>query len=152
MISYALAWCHLGLCLVLLAGTLHSQDKGVDQTQGSGKSENAAIEWNILKERLNSLGQEYCVEYDADSLGVSIRKNGKTEEKYGFFHWDERQFGRLELIKIRDNEAIVVKSDVRVEVKAPLFGRWRVEDCNRTSSMRLPPVGKVVTGIRVGSP
>lgn len=88
MILYALACCNLCLCLLLLVGTLHSRDKDVDQSQGSGKSENGAIEWNILKERLNSLGQEYCVEYDADSLDVSIRKNGKTEGKYGFFHWD----------------------------------------------------------------
>lgn len=79
MVLSALACCNLSLCLVFLAGALNSRDKDVGQSQDSGKSGNDAIEWNILKERLNSLGQEYCVEYDVSGLGVTIRREGKTK-------------------------------------------------------------------------
>ena len=105
--------------------------------------------WDDLRRELTSLnceftlgrfegGDKYMLEYH--------RPEYKASEERGWLkqRWQERQTGRIELVKVQFERYIVVKHEINLEEKAPL-GSWHSTQ-RVPESYRIAPNGQFIDG------
>ena len=124
-----------------------------EKSSGEGRDSTSpsigAKTWDDLRSELTSLnceftlgrfegGDKYILEYH--------RPEYKASEERGWLkqRWQERQTGRIELVRVQSDRYIVVKHEINLEEKAPL-GFWHSTK-RRPESYHIAPDGQFING------